>query len=119
MDAIKEAILSDIPDENTLIQNYQGITVSYIYDYISKKYPDLPHKNWKNTVRHTLSFKQCFKSHRTSHKNGTWTFVQDLNIENTYNRVPPYIGKSKSVYDTDDYISLQKNFLKRYMTTTP
>lgn len=127
MDVIKVAIISKSVNDNATkycknesCVKKQGVCVSYIYEFIKSKYPILIRNNWKNTVRHTLSFKPCFQSHRTKHKNGTWTYNYNADYK-MINNANSNNNNNKSVnilhhryMENPEYTILLSEFLMKY-----
>ena len=54
--------------------------VHEIYEYLYANYSEYLHANWKNSVRHALSYKKIFLHNKTSTRVGTWRVNAISNI---------------------------------------
>lgn len=54
-----------------------------IYEYLYANYSEYLHANWKNSVRHALSYKKLFKHVKKNSRVGTWIIDDTFNANSS------------------------------------
>jgi hypothetical protein len=110
---ISEAIHSS---ENKMMR------VSEIYDYLYAKYTLYLNKNWKHSVRHSLSLKKLFMRVKYKNKNGYWTFLEEKQELQSKKKKASFISNIKRIklkyekkLDDEEILSFKKKFLRSYL----